>query len=108
MYLKYGFVLVVAATAAWFAFFPRPLGAEGKTAAAKSLRCEFPLNSTGTWNVAGASESAVKASKLILRFDAIKPEEGSAELKNGTVTTPVTLQLNSKNLHFIQAFRSGA
>ena len=86
---------------------PRSAKAEGKAAAAKSLRCEFGLNSVATWNSTGKAEAAVKPAKLLLRFESINTDEGSAELKNGTVATGVTVQLAARNLHFIQSFRSG-
>jgi hypothetical protein len=49
----------------------------------------------------------VKETKLVLIFDSINTDEGSAELKNGSVGTGITVQLAGGNLHFIQAFRSG-
>jgi len=65
------------------------------------------LNATGNWNAAGSPDAAVKQTKLVLRFESINTDEGSAELKNGSVGTGITVQLASGNLHFIQSFRSG-
>ena len=86
---------------------PRIARAQGKAAAAKSLRCEFGLNSVATWNANGKAEAAVKPVRLLLRFESINTDEGSAELMNGTVASGVTVQLAARNLHFIQSFRSG-
>ena len=83
------------------------LRAQEKPQSPKSLRCTFPLIASGTWNKDGAPDATVKAAKLILRFDAINVDEGTAELKNGTVGTGVTVQSAGGNLHFVQAFRSG-
>jgi hypothetical protein len=107
--MSFKFVCCVAATAALiFVISPRSSArAQGKAAAAKSLRCEFALSSVATWNAAGAAAAAVKPSKLVLRFESINPDEGTAELKDGTVASGITVQMAAKNLHFIQSFRSG-
>jgi hypothetical protein len=81
---------------------------QGKAATAKTLRCTFTLNTTSTWNKDGSPEGIVKPSGLVLRYEAINTDEGSAELKNGSVATGITLQVAAGNLHFIQSFRSGA
>ena len=101
-------ILLVLATAA-ILIVPdsTPVRAQEKTQSAKAFRCTFPLISTGTWKKDGSPDAAVKASKLILRFESINVDEGTAELKNGTVATGVTLQSAGGNLHFVQAFRSG-
>ena len=49
----------------------------------------------------------MKSSKLLLRFESINTDEGTAELKNGSVASGLTVQLAGGNLHFIQSFRSG-
>jgi len=101
--------IVLAFTAAAILFVPpsTPVRAQEKTQSAKAFRCTFPLISTGTWKKDGSPEAAVKAATLILRFESVNVDEGTAELKNGTVTTGVTLQAAGGNLHFVQAFRSG-
>ena len=82
---------------------------QGKTASAKSLRCTFQLNATGTWNKQGTAEAAVKpASTLVLAFDSINADDGTGELKNGSTGTEVIVRLTAGYLHFIQAFRTGA
>jgi len=81
---------------------------QGKAVAAKSLRCTFTLQTTAAWNKDGSPEGSVKASRLILRYDTINTDEGTAELRNGTVGSGITVQVSAGNLHFIQSFRSGA
>jgi hypothetical protein len=97
----------VASTLILYAVYPPSVRAEGKAATAKSLRCEFSLSAVSTWNGAGSAEAVLKPSRLVLLFDAINTNEGTAELKNGTVGSAITVQLAAKNLHFIQSFRSG-
>jgi len=101
-------VILVLATAA-ILIMPNSdsVRAQEKTQSAKSFRCTFPLISTGTWKKDGTPDAAVKAAKLILRFESINVDEGTAELKNGTVATGITVQAAAGNLHFVQAFRSG-
>ena len=74
---------------------------------AKSLRCTFPLNATGTWKKDGSPEAAVKAATLVLLFDSINTDEGTAQLKNGTVGTELIVRASEGYLNFIQSFRTG-
>src|SRR4051812_29513522 len=69
MFLK--FVCCVAGPAGLiFISAPRTSAqAQGKAAAAKSLRCEFALSSVSPWNAAGAAAAAVKPPKLVLGFE---------------------------------------
>ena len=107
MSLKFGLSIVLAAAALWPSSSPRPIQAQGRAANAKSLRCNFTLNATGAWNKDGSPEAVVKPSSLVLRFDSINADEGTAELKNGSVGSGITVQSAGGNLHFIQSFRSG-
>jgi hypothetical protein len=107
MTLRYAAAAAIASTLLLNSVSPRSVRAQGKAATAKSLRCEFSLSTVATWNGAGTAEAALKPSKLVLRFDSINADEGTAELKNGTVGTGITVQLAAQNLHFIQSFRSG-
>ncbi len=102
-----GYGVAIVATVFFFMSSPASVRAQGKAAAAKELRCTFPLNTTATWSKDDSPEAVVKPSKLILRFHAINTDEGSAELMNGSVGSGITVQLGGKNLHFIQSFRTG-
>ena len=81
--------------------------AQSRIASAKSLRCSFPRNATGTWTKDGMPEATVRSTALVLRFDSIEPDSGTAQLRNGSVGTEVTVRLAEGYLHFMQAFRTG-
>lgn len=81
--------------------------AQPRIAGAKSLRCSFPRNATGTWRKDGVPEATIRATPLVLRFDSIDPESGTAQLRNGSVGSEVTVRLAEGYLHFMQAFRTG-
>ena len=81
--------------------------AQSRIAGAKTLRCSFPRNATGTWGKDGAPEATVRSAPLVLRFDSIDPDSGTAQLRNGTVGSEVTVRLAEGYLHFMQAFRTG-
>jgi hypothetical protein len=83
------------------------VSAQSRLAGAKSLRCSFPRNATGTWTKDGAPEAAVRSTPLMLRFDTIDADGGTAQLRNGTVGSEVTVRLAEGYLHFMQAFRTG-
>jgi len=107
MSLKFRLSPAIAALALLSLSASTSIRAQGRATTAKSIRCTFPLNATGKWNGNGLPDAVVKQSQLVLRFDSINTDEGSAELKNGSVGTGITVQLAGGNLHFIQAFRSG-
>jgi hypothetical protein len=52
-------------------------------------------------------EATVRTTALTLRFDSIEPDSGTAQLRNGSVGTEVTVRLAEGYLHFMQAFRTG-
>src|SRR5262245_37214770 len=81
--------------------------AQGKLADAKGLRCTFALGATGTWKKDGTPEAALGPSKLVLLFDAINVDEGTAQLKNGTVGTEIIVRSSEGYLNLIQSFRTG-
>src|SRR5262245_23047384 len=63
---------------------PSSLGAQnalkGKLAAAKSVKCTFPLVAVGTWS-AKQAEANVKPANLTLQFTSINTDEGTAQLE---------------------------
>ncbi len=107
MSLKFRFSLATAVFALLSVSASSSIRPQGRAANAKELRCTFPLIATGTWNAAGSPDAVVKQSNLVLRFDSIHTDEGTAQVKNGSVGTGITVQLADGNLHFIQSFRSG-
>src|SRR6185503_13242534 len=84
-----------------------PLGAngaaQGRTAAAKSLRCTFPLNVTGSWKKEGPPDATMKPSTLVLLFESIDTDEGTAKLRNGSVDSDIVARLSGGYLHFMQS-----
>ena len=81
--------------------------AQGKTAAAKSLRCSFRINVTATWRKEGPPDATLSPSTLLLIFDSINTDEGTARLKSGSVGAEIVARLANGYLHFIQSFRTG-
>lgn len=81
--------------------------AQSRIATAKTLRCSFPRNAMGTWTKDGMPEATVRSTALVLRFDSIEPDSGTAQLRNGSVGTEVTARLAEGYLHFMQSFRTG-
>jgi hypothetical protein len=86
---------------------PSPAVAQGRIAAAKSIRCSFPRNATGGWKKDGVPDAALKAADLVLRFDSINADDGTAQLKTGSMGSEVTVKLAGGYLHFMQIFRTG-
>ena len=81
--------------------------AQGRIASAKDLRCTFSRQSTGTWAKNGTSDAAVRSSTLVLRFESIDSDDGTAELRNGSVGSEITVRSAEGYLHLMQAFRTG-
>jgi hypothetical protein len=81
--------------------------AQTRIASARALRCTFARSVAGTWGRDGAPDAAVRSTPLVLRFDSIDPDSGTAQLRNGTVGSEVTVRLAEGYLHFMQAFRTG-
>lgn len=98
-----GAVVIAAA----FVAFPGAGAAQGQLAAAQSLRCSFPRQAVGTWQKDGASDATVRPATLVLRFDTIDADAGTAQLRTGSMGSDVTVRLAEGYLHFMQAFRTG-
>ena len=81
--------------------------AQTTLAATKSLRCTFARNAVGTWGKDGAPEAAAKPASLVLRFEGIDADTGTGKLRNGSMSTDVTVRLAEGYLHLMQAFRTG-
>lgn len=79
-------------------------------ARAKTLSCGFSAMATGTWK-AGEPVAEIKTAKLLLEFDMIEPQEGSARYTGGDTNlapAEITVQLSGGSLHLMQIGRSGA
>jgi len=98
------FLAMALLSAAW------PSGAEGAAqgtlAAAARMKCTFTLMSVGTW--AGEEPAAeVKPASLVLEFEAINADEGTAQLESGFGVYDIIVRYAEGYLHFIQSFLNG-
>ena len=100
--------LTIAAVVVSLACISFSSAMQGRLNAARSVRCVFPLNATGTWKKDGSPEAAVKPAALLLIFEAINADEGTAQLKNGQTGTEIIVRASEAYLNLIQSFRSGA
>ena len=87
--------------------FAAGAGGQARLADAKSLRCSFHRQATGTWTKDGPPDAVAKPATLVLRFESIDTDGGTAELRTGSVGSEVTIRLAEGYLHFMQAFRTG-
>jgi len=89
---------------------PCPLSAQnsakGVLATAKSIKCTFPLMAVGTWG-REQPEAKVKPADLVLQFEAVNADEGTAELKSGFGKYDIVVRYAGGYLHFIQSFLDG-
>jgi hypothetical protein len=81
--------------------------AQSRIASVKTLRCSFSTQAVGAWGKDGAPNATVHSAPLVLRFDSIDPDSGTAQLRSGTVGSEVTVRLAEGYLHFMQSFRTG-
>jgi hypothetical protein len=79
---------------------------KGKLATVKSVKCTFPLVAVGTWG-STQPEAKVKASTLVLEFEGINADEGTAQLKSSYGQYDITVRYAEGYLHFIQSFLNG-
>ena len=87
---------------------PYSSSAQEKGALAKvtSIRCTFSLMALGTW--AGEQPKAeVKPGKLVLQFDEVNADEGTARLESGFGKYDIIVRYADGYLHFIQSFLNG-
>jgi hypothetical protein len=84
-----------------------PVTAQRGATPARNIRCSFSVNATGTWKKDGSAEAAVNSAKLVLQFDAINADEGTAQLRNGSVGSEIIVRSAEGYLNFIQSFRTG-
>ena len=74
---------------------------------AKSMKCEFQLLATGTWEKDGTAQGQVKAGKLTVAYSAIDVQGGSATAQGAFGTLPIVVQASGRYLHFMQIDTSG-
>jgi hypothetical protein len=79
---------------------------DDKLVRARSVRCEFPVMATGTWNK-GAAQAETKPAKLSVGFDAINADDGTAQVIGAFGPSDIIVRWSNGTLHFVQSFREG-
>ena len=77
-----------------------------KLARAESVKCEFTVMATGTWNK-GAAEAETRVAKLSIGFDTVNADDGTARVIGAFGPSDIIVRLSSGTLHFVQSFREG-
>jgi hypothetical protein len=80
--------------------------ADERLARAKTLKCTFTTMATGTWK-AGEPQGELKPATLVLGFDAINADEGTARVIGAFGPSEIIVKLSYGTLHFVQSFREG-
>lgn len=75
-------------------------------AGVKSIKCTFPLMAVGTWGKE-KPEAKVQPATLVLQFDDIDAEGGTAALQSGLGQYDIVVRYANGYLHFIQSFLDG-
>lgn len=82
-------------------------GQAGKLAAAKSIKCEFPLISTGTWEKDGTPKADLKPTQMVLQYDEIDIQEGTAQVLGLSGRLYIITRMSGVNLHLLAIDTSG-
>jgi hypothetical protein len=81
-------------------------------ATVRSLQCSFTLMTSGTWEKGVPAADPAKANKLLLRFEEIDAQDGTAntdgESSGAIGTRHVIARLLGDNLHFLAMNSSGS
>ncbi len=77
-----------------------------RLAGAKGLKCAFRLMATGAWKD-GTAHAEVKQSELLVVFNSINTDEGTAGLVGQFGRSDIIAKLSGTNLHLIESFRDG-
>jgi hypothetical protein len=72
------------------------------------IRCSFTLATVATWSVRDVPSAVVKPSTLVLRFESIDTDLGTAQLRSGTIGTDIVVRPAGGYLHFMQTFKTGS
>lgn len=80
--------------------------AKASLANVKSIKCTFPLMAVGTWG-REKPEAKVQPADLVLQFDAVNADEGTAQLKSGLGQYDIVVRYANGYLHFIQSYLDG-
>ena len=98
---------IVAIALLWTSTAQAQSSAARPLANAKRIRCAFSLIASGSWT-GDLTKADVKPSKLVLEFEGINTDEGTAEQKaTGTGKYDIIVRYAEGYLHFIQSFLNG-
>src|SRR5262249_27041458 len=79
---------------------------QSRLATAKSIKCTFSLMTVGSIK-GDAPKAEVKPSNVVLEFEGINADEGSARLKSMFGDYDIIVRYTQGYLHFIQSFKDG-
>jgi len=103
-------ILAALAIAGALLLVPCSLSAQdavkGTLATATRIKCTFPLMTVGTWG-REQPDAKVKPANLVLQFEAINADEGTAKLESGFGKYDINVRYAGGYLHFIQSFLDG-
>jgi hypothetical protein len=74
---------------------------------AKTLKCDFTLMTTGTWNADGSPQAQVRERRVSFVFKSIDTQEGSAQIDGSSAAPSIIVQLSGGYLHFMQIAATG-
>ena len=101
---------VALAVLVWLAYAAPAAPGQGRVeerlAKATTLKCEFPLMTTGTWK-AGDAQAETKPAKLSMGFEEINADEGTARVIGAFGPSDIIVRMSYGTLHFVQSFREG-
>jgi hypothetical protein len=94
---------------AWLVMATRPLDAQSQNrlSTAQTIRCSFPIGASGTWTGDGVPQGAVTPTTLVLIFDEINADEGTARLRSGSTGAEIAVKFAGGYLNFMQSFKTG-
>ncbi len=74
---------------------------------AVTLKCEFTLMATGTWAKTGETSSESKPAKLVLGFEQISTDDGTANVTGSFGAPHIIARFSGGYLHFMQMGSAG-
>ena len=73
----------------------------------KRVTCAFPVLATATWDASGVPRAEVKEAPLVMSYDAIDTDEGTARFNGRYGDTPIVARASIWSLHLLQMGSEG-
>ena len=73
----------------------------------RSISCEFPLITTGNWAADGTPSAKTEPAKMVLRYNEIDTDEGSASVEGLSGRLYIITRLSGVNLHLLAIDSAG-